>query len=133
MSGGHSDSKGESSSKADADDTNPVNTGPTISAQPPSLFSALRSLFIHISQHSLDKGTVAPQAFIAKLRKENELFRSTMHQDAHEFLNYLVNSVVEDIEEEERLLRKRERSLGEKKKSAALVANEDCASSSSSL
>lgn len=52
-----------------------------------------------------------------------------MHQDAHEFLNYLVNSVVENIEEEEKLLRDKERSTGEKEKSAALTAaaaNEDC-------
>lgn len=30
-----------------------------------------------------------------------------MHQDAHEFLNYLVNSVVENMEEEERLERQK--------------------------
>lgn len=27
-----------------------------------------------------------------------ELFRSSMHQDAHEFLNYLLNSIAEDVE-----------------------------------
>jgi ubiquitin carboxyl-terminal hydrolase 9/13 len=128
-SSSYGDAKGESSSKTDTDDNNIASTGPPMSIQPPSLFSALRSLFIHISQHTLDKGTVAPQAFIAKLRKENELFRSTMHQDAHEFLNYLVNSVVENIEEEEKLLRQKERSTGETEKSATLTAptaNEDC-------
>lgn len=26
-----------------------------------------------------------------------------MHQDAHEFLNYLINRIVEDLEDEERL------------------------------
>jgi len=124
-----SSSHGDSSSKADAEDASAVNTGPTISAQSPTLFSALRSLFIHISQHTFDKGTVAPQAFIAKLRRENELFRTTMHQDAHEFLNYLVNSIVENIEEEEKLLKDREKSIGEKEKTAALAAppaTDDC-------
>ncbi|KIM32495.1 hypothetical protein M408DRAFT_327043 [Serendipita vermifera MAFF 305830] len=115
VSGGHP----EPHSKADAEDTNAVNTGPTISAQPPTLFSALRSLFIHISQNSLDKGTVAPQVFIAKLRKENELFRTTMHQDAHEFLNYLVNTIVENIEEEEKLVRQKERLIKEEKSAQA--------------
>lgn len=75
-------------------------TGPPIPPSPPTLFSALRSLFLHISQNSLDKGTVAPRAFIDKLKKENELFRSSMHQDAHEFLNYLLNSIAEDLEQQ---------------------------------
>ncbi|KAG8819024.1 hypothetical protein FRC17_010625 [Serendipita sp. 399] len=111
-------------SKQETDETKPntsitsnanaPNSGPSISSSPPTIFSALRSLFIHISQHSHDKGTVAPQIFIAKLRKDNELFRSTMHQDAHEFLNYLLNRIVEDIEEEEQLLRKKERADGDK-------------------
>ncbi|KAJ6609328.1 hypothetical protein B0H10DRAFT_2166325 [Mycena sp. CBHHK59/15] len=73
---------------------------PGIPSSPPSLFSALRSLFVYISTNPAEKGTVAPRAFIAKLREFNELFRSTMHQDAHEFLNYLLNKIVEEIEED---------------------------------
>ncbi|KAJ4471868.1 hypothetical protein C8J55DRAFT_406659, partial [Lentinula edodes] len=68
-----------------------------------SLFSALRSLFLHISTHPSDKGTVAPSAFIEQLRRVNELFRSTMHQDAHEFFNYLLNKIVEEIEEDRKV------------------------------
>ncbi|ELU41155.1 ubiquitin hydrolase CreB [Rhizoctonia solani AG-1 IA] len=41
-------------------------------------------------------GTVSPRAFVEKLKKEND----NMHQDAHEFLNYLLNSVVEDLTHE---------------------------------
>ncbi|KAL0569657.1 hypothetical protein V5O48_012300 [Marasmius crinis-equi] len=74
----------------------------SIPTAPPSLFSALRSLFVHISTNPSDKGTVAPRAFIDKLKDVNELFRSTMHQDAHEFFNYLLNKVVEEIEAERR-------------------------------
>ncbi|KAJ7651601.1 hypothetical protein DFH06DRAFT_548144 [Mycena polygramma] len=73
---------------------------PGIPPSPPSLFSALRSLFVHISTNPAEKGTVAPRAFIDKLKEFNELFRSTMHQDAHEFLNYLLNKIVEEIEED---------------------------------
>ncbi|EIN14229.1 cysteine proteinase, partial [Punctularia strigosozonata HHB-11173 SS5] len=65
-----------------------------------TLFSALRALFLHIAQNPQDKGTVAPRAFIEKLRELNELFRSTMHQDAHEFLNYVLNKIVDELEEE---------------------------------
>lgn len=71
-----------------------------IPSAPPTLFSALRSLFLFISKNPADKGTVAPRAFIEKLKEVNELFRSTMHQDAHEFLNYLLNKIVEEIEQE---------------------------------
>jgi len=82
----------------------PSNTAQTsphpIPASPPTLYSALRSLFLNISTNPGDKGTVAPRAFIDKLKELNELFRSTMHQDAHEFLNYLLNQIVEEIEGE---------------------------------
>ena len=40
-------------------------------------------------------GTIAPKKFIARLKKENELFDNFMQQDAHEFLNYLLNSVAD--------------------------------------
>lgn len=75
-------------------------TGPLIPAQPPTMFSALRALFVHISHNSMDKGIIAPRAFVEKLKKENEAFRTPMHQDAHEFLNYLLNKVSEDLQAE---------------------------------
>lgn len=73
-----------------------------IPPSPPTLYSALRSLFLHISSNPGDKGTVAPRAFIDKLKELNENFRSTMHQDAHEFLNFLLNRIVEEIEEDKK-------------------------------
>ena len=75
-------------------------SGTPIPLAPPTLLSALRSLYIHISRNPADRGTVAPRAFIDKLKELNELFRSTMHQDAHEFLNYLLNQIVEEIDED---------------------------------
>ena len=45
----------------------------------------MRDLFTEISGQAKQTGTVAPKGFIEQLRKENELVRSTMHQDAHEF------------------------------------------------
>ena len=75
-------------------------SGPPIPVTPPTLFSALRSLFLHIALNPSDKGTVSPTSFINKVKKENELYRSTMHQDAHEFLGFLLNKIVEDLEAE---------------------------------
>jgi ubiquitin carboxyl-terminal hydrolase 9/13 len=74
--------------------------GPPIPSSPPTLFSALRSLFIHISRHPADKGTVAPRAFIEKLKGVNSEFRNMNHQDAHEFLNFLLNRIVEEMVED---------------------------------
>ena len=84
--------------------------------------SALRSLFLHISRNPADKGTVAPRAFIDKLKELNELFRSTMHQDAHEFLNYLLNQIVEEIDED----RKRAYANGNGNGIGAGHSGEDC-------
>lgn len=69
---------------------------------PPSLFSALRSLFLYIAYNPEDKGTVSPFAFVNKVRQENVIFRPGQHQDAHEFMNFLLNRIVEDIEQLER-------------------------------
>lgn len=81
-------------------------TPPTIPipSAPPTLLSALRSLYLHISRNPADKGTVAPRAFIDKLKELNELFRSTMHQDAHEFLNFLLNQIVEEMDDDRKKL-----------------------------
>jgi len=51
---------------------------------------------------------VAPKKFVQKLRKENELFRGYMHQDAHEFLNYLLNVVAEILQKEQKEQKKEE-------------------------
>lgn len=75
-------------------------SGSLIPTSPATLFSALRSLFIHISKNPLDKGTVAPRAFIEKLKDLNLEFRNTNQQDAHEFLNFLLNKIVEEIMED---------------------------------
>src|SRR6266702_1543506 len=76
----------------------PTPPTPIIPSAPPTLFSALRSLYVYISKNPADKGAVSPRAFIDKLRDGNELFRGAMHQDAHEFLNYLLNKIVEEIQ-----------------------------------
>jgi len=63
-----------------------------------SLFTALRDMFEAIIAHSSRTGVVSPHRFLEILRQENEMFRSTMHQDAHEFLNLLLNQVVDNVE-----------------------------------
>ncbi|KAF8204051.1 hypothetical protein BJ912DRAFT_941747 [Pholiota molesta] len=85
---------------AESSSSNTLVAPHPIPSSPPTLYSALQSLFLNISTNPGDKGTVAPRAFIDKLKELNDIFRSTMHQDAHEFLNYLLNQIVEEIQEE---------------------------------
>lgn len=67
-----------------------------------TLLTTLHDLFCAISNQPKNTGTVAPQAFINQLKKDNEFFRSTLHQDAHEFLNFLVNTIAESLEKEQK-------------------------------
>lgn len=41
---------------------------------------------------------ISPKNFIEILRRDNEMYKSAMHQDAHEFLNYLLNTTMESLE-----------------------------------
>jgi len=93
---------------------------PGIPSNPPTLFSALRSLFWYISQNPDDKGSVSPLAFVNKVRKEHDVFRSAAHQDAHEFMNYLLNKIGEELEAASRE-RERQASVN----AAAGTASED--------
>lgn len=63
-----------------------------------SLFTALKDIFDMIIGHQSRMGVVSPHKFLEILRRENEMFRSAMHQDAHEFLNLLLNQVVDNVE-----------------------------------
>ncbi|KAJ1959791.1 hypothetical protein GGI12_004152, partial [Dipsacomyces acuminosporus] len=63
-----------------------------------SMFTALKDLFWSMSTRMQRTGSMSPQSFVTKLKEGNELFRSNAHQDAHEFLNYLLNEIVENVE-----------------------------------
>lgn len=62
-----------------------------------TLLSCLSDLFHNIATNKKRVGTVAPKKFIARLRKEKEEFNNYMQQDAHEFLNFLINHINEII------------------------------------
>uniref|UniRef100_A0A7N0UPS6 ubiquitinyl hydrolase 1 n=1 Tax=Kalanchoe fedtschenkoi TaxID=63787 RepID=A0A7N0UPS6_KALFE len=67
-----------------------------------NLLNCLGDLFTQISSQKRKTGSVAPRRFVNRLKKQNELFRSYMHQDAHEFLNYLLNELAETLAKEAR-------------------------------
>jgi len=88
--------------------------------KPPSeddanLLMCLGELFASISSQRRKTGALAPRKFVSKLRKENELFRGFQHQDAHEFLNYLINEIGDTLQKELKDLKeKREKERKEK-------------------
>lgn len=61
----------------------------------PNLYTALKDLFESIAENESLTGVVSPTRFIHILKKENVLFNTMMHQDAHEFLNFLLNDLGE--------------------------------------
>ncbi|KAG4920130.1 hypothetical protein AAZX31_18G016400 [Glycine max] len=65
-----------------------------------NLLTCLADLFSQISSQKKKTGVIAPKRFVQRLKKQNELFRSYMHQDAHEFLNFLLNELVDILEKE---------------------------------
>ena len=69
-----------------------------------SMFTALKDLFEAIMANQSRIGVISPQKFLEILRRENEMFRTPAHQDAHEFLNLLLNQVVDTVEAEAKKL-----------------------------
>ena len=67
-----------------------------------NLLVSLGELFSSISAQKKRTGVYAPKRFIQRLKRDNELFRSFMHQDAHEFFNYTLNECCEILEKRER-------------------------------
>ncbi|CDK25620.1 unnamed protein product [Kuraishia capsulata CBS 1993] len=63
-----------------------------------SLYTALKDVFECMAENNSHVGVVSPQKLIEVLKRENELFRSSMHQDAHEFINFLINTVLEVVD-----------------------------------
>ncbi|ODQ66078.1 cysteine proteinase [Nadsonia fulvescens var. elongata DSM 6958] len=62
------------------------------------LFTAIKDLFECMVENQSRVGVVSPANLINILKRENELFRAAMHQDAHEFLNFLLNEIIESID-----------------------------------
>jgi len=104
------------SSKQNANDNTNTASHAGISQSTPSMgqeenmLTALTDLFVQISTQKKRTGSLAPKAFIATLRKENDLFSGFMHQDAHEFLNFVLNDISECLQKE--MIERKRRKLG---------------------
>jgi len=72
-----------------------------------SLLLSLAELFAQIEGQKKTVGCLTPRRFLAKLRKANDLFCNSEHQDAHEFMQFLLNDIVDHVKK--RLKRQRDR------------------------
>ncbi|KAM9948181.1 hypothetical protein ACTFIT_001528 [Dictyostelium discoideum] len=84
-----------------------------------NLIINLGELFYTIHQNKETHGCLKPETFVERLKKENELFSSFMHQDAHEFLNFLLNSIAEFLQKQQK--NKQPQQSSEKKEFKTLV------------
>jgi ubiquitin carboxyl-terminal hydrolase 12/46 len=73
------------------------------------LLNCLAELFYSIVTMKKKKGIVQPKKFIARLRKDNDAFDNLFQQDAHEFLNYLLNTCADILKEEMKELKELKR------------------------
>lgn len=73
---------------------NASSSGANGSTAPPAQ-GATRKRDLGISAGLVDGSAV--KGFLAALRRENVLFDSTAHQDAHEFLNFMLNQIGEHL------------------------------------
>lgn len=74
---------------------------PTQQSEETALLYALKDLFECMIESKSQIGVVSPSHFITKLKEKNFLFRQVnMHQDAHEFYNYLLNDIIEVVDRE---------------------------------
>ncbi|CCE66226.1 hypothetical protein TPHA_0P00680 [Tetrapisispora phaffii CBS 4417] len=63
-----------------------------------TLFSCLRDIFIELSCSKSLTGLVSPTGFIDILKRDNVLFNTYCHQDAHEFFNFLINDLCDYLD-----------------------------------
>ncbi|EHB06092.1 Ubiquitin carboxyl-terminal hydrolase 46 [Heterocephalus glaber] len=64
--------------------------------------TCLTDLFHSIATQKKKVGVIPPKKFISRLQKENDLFGNYMQQGTHEFFNYLLNTIVDIMQEEKK-------------------------------
>ncbi|PBP19566.1 ubiquitin carboxyl-terminal hydrolase [Diplocarpon rosae] len=70
-----------------------------------STFTALKDIFMALIANNSRTGVLSPQRFLEIFKRDNEMFRTSMHQDAHEFYGLVLNAVISNVEENARRMR----------------------------
>lgn len=73
-------------------------------------FTGLKDLFTALIESNSRTGVLSPQRFLEIFKRDNEMFRNSMHQDAHEFYGLVLNDVITNVEANARRIHEREES-----------------------
>lgn len=61
-------------------------------------FTGLKDIFLALMESTTRTGVLSPQRFLEIFKRDNEMFRNSMHQDAHEFYGLVLNDVISNVE-----------------------------------
>ncbi|KAI0383758.1 cysteine proteinase [Hypomontagnella monticulosa] len=61
-------------------------------------FTGLRDIFMALVDSNVRTGVLSPQRFLEIFKRDNEMFRNSMHQDAHEFYGLVLNDIISNVE-----------------------------------
>ncbi|KAI1499209.1 hypothetical protein F5X99DRAFT_391114 [Biscogniauxia marginata] len=61
-------------------------------------FTGLRDIFMALVESNVRTGVLSPQRFLEIFKRDNEMFRNSMHQDAHEFYGLVLNDIIANVE-----------------------------------
>ncbi len=73
-----------------------------------STFTALKDIFSALIESNTRTGVLSPQRFLDIFKRDNEMFRNSMHQDAHEFYGLVLNDVISNVEASAKLIQDKE-------------------------
>lgn len=73
-----------------------------------STFTALKDIFMALIHSHSRMGVLSPQRFLEIFKRDNEMFRTSMHQDAHEFYGLVLNAVITNVEDNAKRLKELE-------------------------
>jgi ubiquitin carboxyl-terminal hydrolase 9/13 len=65
-------------------------------------FTGLKDIFLALLESGTRTGVLSPQRFLEIFKRDNEMFRNSMHQDAHEFYGLVLNDVISNVEKNAR-------------------------------
>ncbi|KAL2758759.1 hypothetical protein ACRALDRAFT_1092506 [Sodiomyces alcalophilus JCM 7366] len=71
-------------------------------------FTGLKDIFGALMESESRTGVLSPQRFLEIFKRDNEMFRNSMHQDAHEFYGLVLNDVITNVEANAKLLQEKE-------------------------
>lgn len=103
---------------------------PTAYGMDECTFTGLKDIFLALIESQTRTGVLSPQRFLEIFKRDNEMFRNSMHQDAHEFYGLVLNAVIANVEANAKRIRdaemeqlKREASLEQSVEKAVEASN----------